>query len=109
MMGEMGAFYGQTLKFDIENYKSRPNMIEEGDLGWIVNTPTVGAEPMVDEIRMRAHATIRGVPVTTTLDGLRWSVSGLKAFKTANGHIKVRTIQEYHVKSPKVNKWSVKK
>ena len=92
--------------------RGRPNaidMIEEGDLVWIVNTPTAGAEPMVDEIRMRAHATIRGVPVTTTLDGLRWSVSGLKAYKAANGHIKVRTIQEYHVKSPKVNKWSVKK
>ncbi|MFZ4394044.1 MAG: carbamoyl-phosphate synthase large subunit [Kiritimatiellia bacterium] len=90
--------------------KGRPNaidMMENQDLGWIINTPSAGAEPMWDEVKMRAHATIRGVPVTTTLDGLRWSISGLKASKAASGHIKVRTLQEYHVDSPKVRAWQV--
>jgi len=81
--------------------------MEDHELGWIVNTPSAGAEPMWDEVKMRAHATIRGIPITTTLDGLRWSISGLKAFKAASGHLKVRTIQEYHVKSPKLNAWRV--
>jgi len=90
--------------------KGRPNaidMIEEHDLGWIINTPTSGEDPMWDEVKMRAHATIRSVPVTTTLDGLRWSIAGLRAYKTANGHVKVKTLQEYHAKSPKVNTWRV--
>jgi carbamoyl-phosphate synthase large subunit len=90
--------------------KGRPNaidMMEEQDLGWIINTPSAGAEPMWDEIKMRAHATIRGIPITTTLDGLRWSISGLKAFKAASGHLKVRTLQEYHAKSPKLKAWRV--
>jgi carbamoyl-phosphate synthase large subunit len=91
--------------------KGRPNaidMMEDHELGWIINTPSVGAEPMWDEVKMRAHATIRGIPITTTLDGLRWSISGLKAFKAVSGHLKVRTIQEYHVKSPKLKTWRVK-
>ena len=90
--------------------KGRPNaidMMEGQDLGWIINTPSAGAEPMWDEVKMRAHATIRGIPITTTLDGLRWSISGLKAYKAVSGHLKVRTIQEYHVKSPKMNAWRV--
>ncbi len=83
--------------------KGRPNAIdlmETRDLAWIVSTPTAGADPMWDEVRMRAHATIRGVPLTTTLNGLRWSISGLKAQRAARGHLHVRTLQEYHAKTP---------
>jgi carbamoyl-phosphate synthase large subunit len=85
--------------------KGRPHAIdlmEQKELSWIVNTPTVGADPMWDEVRMRAHATIRGVPITTTLNGLKWSISGLKAYRTAGSHVKVRSLQEYHERSPRV-------
>ncbi|MDD5705222.1 MAG: carbamoyl-phosphate synthase large subunit [Kiritimatiellae bacterium] len=85
--------------------KGRPNAIdlmETKELGWIVSTPTVGADPMWDEVRMRAHATIRGVPLTTTLNGLRWSISGLKALRDTRGHVKVRTLQEFHARAPRV-------
>jgi carbamoyl-phosphate synthase large subunit len=85
--------------------KGRPHAIdlmEQKELAWIVNTPSVGAEPMWDEVRMRAHATIRGVPITTTLNGLRWSISGLKAYRTAGGHVQVRSLQEYHERSPRM-------
>jgi carbamoyl-phosphate synthase large subunit len=91
--------------------KGRPNaidMMEDRELGWIINTPTAGADPMWDEIKMRAHATIRGIPVTTTLDGLRWSIAGLKAYKAANGHVRVRTLQEHHERSPRVNVWKTR-
>ena len=83
--------------------KGRPNaidLVETQSVGWMVSTPTSGSDPMWDEVRMRAHATIRGVPLTTTLNGLRWSISGLKALRTSRGHIKVKTLQEYHAKSP---------
>jgi carbamoyl-phosphate synthase large subunit len=86
--------------------KGRPNavdLMETKALGWIVSTPTSGTEPMWDEVRMRAHATIRSVPLTTTLNGLRWSISGLKALRAARSHVKVRTLQEYHTQTPKLS------
>jgi carbamoyl-phosphate synthase large subunit len=81
----------------------RPNAIdlmEQKGVDWIVNVPSAGKEPMWDEVRMRAHAVIRGVPITTTIDGLRWSISGLKALRVANGHLKVRALQEFHERAP---------
>lgn len=41
--------------------------IERENVGWIVNTPSSGTSPRIDEIKMRAHAVIRGIPITTTL------------------------------------------
>jgi carbamoyl-phosphate synthase large subunit len=81
------------------------DLMENRELGWIINTPTAGAVPMWDEVKMRAHATIRGIPITTTLDGLRWAISGLKVGKSAAAHRKVRSLQEYHQKSPRVKSW----
>ncbi len=78
--------------------KGRPNAIdlmEAQSLDWIVSTPTGGADPMRDEVRMRAHATIRNVPLTTTLNGLRWSIDALKAMRGKRGGVKVRSLQEY--------------
>ena len=40
----------------------RPNvidMIESREMDWIINTPSSGASPRMDEVRMRAHAVIR--------------------------------------------------
>jgi hypothetical protein len=42
------------------------------------------------------------LPITTTINGLRWSIMGLKSYQTAHGHVKVRSIQEYHERSPQV-------
>ena len=78
------------------------DLVENETIAWIVSTPTPGTDPMTDEVRMRAHATIRGVPLTTTLNGLRWSISGLKAIRASRGQIKVRTLQEYHARSPRL-------
>jgi len=87
----------------------RPNvidMIEEKQVGWIVNTPSSGPAPRIDEIKMRAHAVIRGIPITTTIDGLRAAINGLEALDK-NQELDVCSIQEYHralatVKLPKV-------
>ncbi|MCK5850075.1 MAG: carbamoyl-phosphate synthase large subunit [Kiritimatiellae bacterium] len=83
----------------------RPNvldMIEEKNVSWIVNTPSSGAKPMLDETKMRAHAVIRGVPITTTIDGLRAALMGLESLRKMK-HMEVCSLQEYHRNTLKVN------
>jgi len=83
--------------------KGRPNvidLIEEKKIAWIVNTPSSGAEPKFDEIKMRAHAVIRGIPITTTIDGLRAATNGLEALREME-HLEVCSLQEYHRHAPK--------
>ena len=83
----------------------RPNvldMIEEQNVGWIINTPSSGAAPRLDEIKMRAHAVIRGIPITTTIDGLRATVNGLEAMRKKK-HMDVCSLQEYHTDALKLN------
>jgi len=82
--------------------KGRPNvidLIEEKGLGWIINTPESGASYMIDEVKMRAHATIRGIPITTTIDGVRAAINGLAVLKKM-GRMEVCSLQEYHRHSP---------
>jgi carbamoyl-phosphate synthase large subunit len=82
----------------------RPNVIdlvEEKAIGWIINTPSSGPVPRMDEIRMRSHAVIRGIPITTTMDGLRAAVNGLEALRRTKG-IDVCSLQEYHRGLPRV-------
>ena len=83
----------------------RPNvidLIEEQNVGWIVNTPSSGAKPRLDEIRMRAHAVIRGIPITTTVDGLGAAINGLQALRGME-HLEVCSLQEYHRHAPTID------
>ncbi len=85
--------------------EGRPNavdLIEEKNVNWIVNTPTGGAVPAMDEVRMRAHAVIRGIPITTTLHGLRAAIQGLEDLRERR-RMEVCSLQEYHRHAPKVN------
>ena len=82
----------------------RPNvvdMIEDKEIAWIVNTPTRGATPMVDEGKMRAHAVIRAIPITTTLDGLKAAIEGLEMLRKVRT-VEVCSLQEYHRHSPRL-------
>ncbi len=84
----------------------RPNvldMIEEKDVAWIVNTPTSGAQPSMDEVRMRSRAVLRKVPITTTLNGLHAAVNGLETLRRYRG-LEVCSLQEYHRHAPKLKK-----
>ncbi|MDD4735411.1 MAG: carbamoyl-phosphate synthase large subunit [Kiritimatiellae bacterium] len=83
----------------------RPNvldMIEEKNVGWIINTPSVGPKPKVDEIKMRTHAVMRGIPITTTLDGCKAAINGLETLRIMK-HIEVCSLQEYGRHAPKLN------
>lgn len=82
----------------------RPNvldMIAEGDVQWIVNTPSNGEGPRQDEIRMRAEAAARGIPITTTVNGFEAAVNGLEALRDMQ-RMEVCSLQEYHRHAPRV-------
>lgn len=82
----------------------RPNALDimrDEDLKWIVNTPSPGPSPKVDEIRMRAEAVLRGIPVTTTLNGLAAAIEGLEALRVMK-RMEICSLQEYHRHSPKL-------
>jgi carbamoyl-phosphate synthase large subunit len=83
----------------------RPNiidMIEQKEVGWLINTPSSGTNPRIDEIKMRAHAVIRGIPTTTTVDGLHAAIEGIRTWKDQQG-MTVCSLQEYHRHTPKLN------
>ncbi len=77
-------------------------MVEGKNVGWIINTSSSGASPRIDEVKMRSHAVIRGVPITTTIAGLRAAVNGLEAMKK-NKTMEVCSLQEYHENSLKID------
>ncbi|HRU00628.1 MAG TPA: carbamoyl-phosphate synthase large subunit [Victivallales bacterium] len=85
--------------------EGRPNaidFIEENTVSWIINTPYSGIIPKIDEIKMRASAVAKGIPLTTTLSGFKAAVRGLMAINKENYSIVVKPLQEYHKKAPKI-------
>jgi carbamoyl-phosphate synthase large subunit len=83
----------------------RPNALDlilSHELSWIINTPSSGPVPKVDEIQMRAEATSRGIPITTTINGVRAAIEGLKALRELR-IMEVCSLQEYHRHSTKLN------
>ncbi|MDR1760019.1 MAG: carbamoyl-phosphate synthase large subunit [Fibrobacter sp.] len=85
--------------------EGRPNvldLIEEKNLAWIVNTPSIGAAASADEAKIRSTCILRGIPITTTLDALRATVEGLEDMNGQFG-VEVCSIQEYNRHSPKIS------
>ncbi len=62
---------------------------------WIVNTVEPGEEAMIDEVRMRSEAVVRGIPITTTIEGLTATVAALKD-KRVFGRFELCSLQEFH-------------
>ena len=87
----------------------RPNvldMMDEKSVRWIINTPSTGTAPRIDEVRMRASAVIKNVPITTTIDGLRAALEGLEGLRETQ-HMEVCSLQEYHRHAPKLDLSSI--
>ncbi|MCK5845331.1 MAG: carbamoyl-phosphate synthase large subunit, partial [Victivallales bacterium] len=85
--------------------KGRPNILDmmvDNEIAMIINTPSPGPAPKVDEIRMRADAVRHGVPIITTISGAAATLDGLKALKEM-GVMEICTIQEYHRDSTKLD------
>jgi carbamoyl-phosphate synthase large subunit len=79
--------------------EGRPNaldMIKNGDLAMIINTPS-GKVAREDEVKIRSTATANRISIITTLRGARASLEGIRALREHGLH--VVPLQEYHAKS----------
>lgn len=70
------------------------DLVSDGVVGWIVNVPS-GCQPQLDEVKMRTEAVRRGIPMTTTIRGLRAALDGLKTLRN-HAEFEVLTLQEYN-------------
>lgn len=70
------------------------DLIDDGAVAWLVNVPS-GCQPQLDEVKMRAEAVRRGVPITTTMRGLRAALEGLRTLRR-HAQWEVMTLQEYN-------------
>ena len=78
--------------------EGRPNaldMIKNGELAMIVNTPS-GKVAREDEIKIRSTATGNRIPVFTTLRGARAALEGIRAVREHG--LSVKPLQEWHLK-----------
>jgi carbamoyl-phosphate synthase large subunit len=77
--------------------EGRPNIadhIKRGDIALIINTP-LGRVSHYDEQAIRKAALQYDVPTVTTITGAEALIEAI-ATKTANGAVKVRSLQEIH-------------
>jgi carbamoyl-phosphate synthase large subunit len=77
--------------------EGRPHVLDlvlDDSVGWIVNVPS-GCAPQLDEVRMRTEAVRRGIPMTTTIRGLRAALDGLKIQREQES-FEVLSLQEYN-------------
>jgi carbamoyl-phosphate synthase large subunit len=51
---------------------------------------------------MRSHAVLRGIPITTTIDGLRAALQGLETLNRMK-QMEVCSLQEYHRHAPQLD------
>jgi carbamoyl-phosphate synthase large subunit len=88
--------HGLTVKRLYKVSEGRPNaldMIKNGELAMIINTPT-GKTAREDEVKIRSTANSARIPVITTLRAARASIQGIRALKEHG--FSVKPLQEYH-------------
>jgi carbamoyl-phosphate synthase large subunit len=76
--------------------EGRPNvldMIKNGDIHFIINTPS-GQQPRKDEIVIRSAAVAGRIATMTTLRGARASADAIRAIREKG--LSVKSLQEYH-------------
>ncbi|MEN6347727.1 MAG: carbamoyl-phosphate synthase large subunit [Armatimonadia bacterium] len=70
------------------------DLIHDGRIQLIINTPTAGEEPREDQKAIRAQAVLYNIPVITTISGAMVAVMGLESI--VRGRLSVKPLQEYH-------------
>ena len=70
------------------------DLIRDGRIQLIINTPVAGEEPREDQKAIRAEAVLYNIPVITTISGAMVAVMGLESI--IRGHVDVKPLQEYH-------------
>ncbi|MEN6640859.1 MAG: carbamoyl-phosphate synthase large subunit [Armatimonadia bacterium] len=70
------------------------DLIHDGRIQLIINTPTAGQAQREDQIAIRREAVLYHVPVITTMAGAMVAVLGLEAIRGEG--LGVKSLQEYH-------------
>jgi carbamoyl-phosphate synthase large subunit len=70
------------------------DLMRLGKIKWVVNTREAEEGATHDGLRIRAAATLAGIPVTTTLAGFAEALKGIEA--EAHGTDEPRSLQEWH-------------
>jgi carbamoyl-phosphate synthase large subunit len=89
---------GVPVKHLFKLNEGRPNaldMIKNGELAMIINTPS-GKVAREDEVKIRSTAAASRIPTITTLRGAQASLEGIRAI--AEHGLNVKPLQEYHAK-----------
>jgi len=87
---------GMEVGFINKVSEGRPHivdMIKNGDIRFIINTPS-GRNPKMDEVLIRASAVQYRIPYTTTLSGAQAVVNAIESMK--KGNIRVKALQDYY-------------
>tara|TARA_B100002019_G_scaffold186534_1_gene161068 strand:+ start:2431 stop:5664 length:3234 start_codon:yes stop_codon:yes gene_type:complete len=77
--------------------KRRPNvldMIKNGELNFVINTPSTERSPRADEVKIRSLAVANSIPVMTNLRAANASALAIRSLKSIKTEVK--TIQEFH-------------
>ncbi len=76
--------------------EGRPNvldMIKNGEISFIINTPS-GRIPRQDEVRIRSGAITHRIPITTTLRGAHASITAIRSVQKSG--VGVTALQDHH-------------
>jgi carbamoyl-phosphate synthase large subunit len=76
--------------------EGRPNVVDlvkNGQIQLIINTPASGRTPRQDEVAIRSTAVAYDIPIVTTVSGAAATVNAIEAL--LKKRIEVRSIQEY--------------
>ena len=77
--------------------EGRPNvvdLIKNGEIQLIINTPASGRTPRRDEVAIRSTAVAYGIPIMTTVSGAAATVNAIEVM--ARKPLDVKSLQEYH-------------
>ncbi|MBU0700676.1 carbamoyl-phosphate synthase large subunit [bacterium] len=70
------------------------DMIKNNEIALLINTPS-GKKPRTDEVTIRSHAYLHGIPIITIAQGVLAAVDGIAAL--IKGSLQTKCIQEYHI------------
>ncbi len=79
---------------DLSGGRNAIDLIRDGRINLIINTPTAGEEPREDQLAIRREAVLYKVPCITTISGAMVAALGLEVLR--EGRIVSRPLQHYH-------------
>ena len=100
VLGDAGITSTELERISSGNSPNILDMLKEKKVKWIINTTSTGANPHLDEIRMRSAAILHNIPIATTIRGFDAGVAGLEALRKKR-QLTVCSLQEYHDKVKK--------